>query len=208
IIALHIWAFCIAKDRRKYRNLLHFLLDDGLDPGILAVNVSARQLQQENFADSVKAFLERYGVAPERLELELTETAFFGTHAVAVRSNVTALRDLGVSLALDDFGTGFSSLMLLKQLRVDAIKIDRSFVKELGKSSDDEEIVRAIIALGRNLRLRLVGEGIEDSALADYLHEAGCHYGQGFHYAKPMFENDLRTYLGRAELPDPCSASA
>ena len=151
----------------------------------VAVNISARNLLDAEFADAVAASLERWGIAPSRLELELTETALMGNPERGLRV-LRHLGGTGVVLSIDDFGVGYTSLTQLKSLPVRVLKIDRSFVLNMSTNAADAMIVRSTIDLGHNLGLQVVAEGIESQAVHDALRELGCDVGQGFHLGRPM----------------------
>jgi diguanylate cyclase len=159
--------------------------DKGLDVGRVAVNVSARQLRDPRFAESVMAALGRHGLQPRDLEIELTESLFAG-EVSAVERALAPLRARGVCVALDDFGTGFSSLSALKHLPVDVMKIDRSFVIDLGQDRAADAVVRSVIALARDLGKRVVAEGVETELQQQRLQALGCDEVQGYRYAKPL----------------------
>ncbi len=169
-------------------------LDQGLDFGRLAVNIAGPQLQRPGLVERVQAVLDETGLPPTRLELEVTESFIMqqGDPAVA---RLRALRELGITLAIDDFGTGHSSLAYLKQLPVNRLKIDRSFVRDLPDDANDLAIARAIIALGRSLGLTILAEGVEQARQARVLREAGCHQAQGYHFGRPMAPQALAARL-------------
>jgi EAL domain-containing protein (putative c-di-GMP-specific phosphodiesterase class I) len=146
------------------------------------VNVSALQLD-EHLHGSVVAALERHGLHPSRLQIEITESALMKDPSSA-RAVLIQLRDLGVSLAIDDFGTGYSSLAYLRHLPVDCLKVDRSFVAEL--ADGHTEIASAVIALARSLDLSTVAEGVETEEQAARLADLGAGFLQGFDLARPM----------------------
>jgi diguanylate cyclase (GGDEF)-like protein/PAS domain S-box-containing protein len=163
---------------------------DGLLVPRVAVNLSAQQLEREDLAMTVGAALDAAGIGPERLELEVTESMIM-RHAEAAATVLGYLRDLGVELAMDDFGTGYSSLAQLRHLPLRRLKIDISFVRDIGHPSA-EAIIRAIIAMARSLGLQTVGEGIEREDQATFLRDAGCDIGQGFLYGRPVPAEELR----------------
>jgi EAL domain-containing protein (putative c-di-GMP-specific phosphodiesterase class I) len=165
----------------------------GHDIGV-AVNLSTRSLQDTDLVDELARLLERHGVPPGRLTLEVTESSVMADPARAT-AVMHGLRDLGVRLSVDDFGTGYSSLSYLKRLPVHEVKIDRSFVTELQEGHEDAAIVRAIIDLGRHLGLEVVAEGVEDQACWDLLGSMGCHLVQGWHLARPMPTGELAAWL-------------
>jgi diguanylate cyclase len=154
-----------------------------LPVGRMAVNVSARQLRVDNFADRVLAAVQAAGLSPADLELELTESLFAGDTA-RVCSQLAPLRAAGVHIALDDFGTGYSSLAALQRLPVDTLKIDRSFVVDLGQRDSAEAVARTVVALGRALGKRVTAEGVETAAQVQRLVALGCDELQGWRYAR------------------------
>jgi diguanylate cyclase (GGDEF)-like protein/PAS domain S-box-containing protein len=161
-------------------------LDAGVPFGHVAVNAAAAEFRRGDFADTL---LERLAAAqvPARLfQLEVTETVFLGRGAEYVERALKTLSGAGVTIALDDFGTGYASLSHLKQFPVDVIKIDRSFVAELGGAADASAIVEAVINLGRSLGIGVVAEGIETAAQEAALRAAGCDYGQGYLYSRAV----------------------
>ncbi|HZF68737.1 MAG TPA: EAL domain-containing protein, partial [Gemmatirosa sp.] len=161
----------------------------------VAVNVSGHQLQATRFADDVAAALAAAGLAPERLTLEVTETALVRDPRRA-RRVLGELRATGVRIAIDDFGTGYSSLGYLQQLPLDVLKIDKRFVDGVARGSGPSvAIPRAVVALGDALGLRTVGEGVETAAQRDALHALGCRAGQGYLFARPLPLPDLATWL-------------
>ena len=180
----------------------------------LAVNLPMREIERTDLVNRVRRTLERTGLAPDRLELEVTESMIMRRPDAAI-STLDALRALGVILALDDFGTGHSSLAYLKRLPVNRIKMDKSFVKRLGEDRDDEAIARAVIALGRSIGLGVIAEGIETRTQHDFLRDEFCDEGQGYLYGRPlaagvfmeswsMMEGGVRLSPDRAELaPEP-----
>ena len=160
----------------------------------VAVNVSARNLLDPDFADAVAACLALAGVEPERLELEITETVLMANPARAMEV-LSRLSEMGIALSIDDFGTGYSSLDYLKRLPVNVLKIDKSFVMNMAADPADAMIVRSTIDLARNLGLRVVAEGIEDQSAYDMLQSLGCHVGQGFLMSRPVSSTDLEELL-------------
>ncbi len=151
----------------------------------IAVNVSARQMAENSFAQQVAAELVSTGLRAELLSLELTESALIDGNPTTERT-LNQLTELGIQLGLDDFGTGFSSLAYLKRFPIDFVKIDRTFTDGLGTDDNDTAIVKATIALSHSLGLRVVAEGVETTAQRDLLRELGCDFGQGYLFARPL----------------------
>ena len=154
-------------------------------PTVVSVNVSALQFQQPGFVDGVAGVLREAGLAPEWLELELTESILL-QDAQDAMLRLQALAQLGVKLAIDDFGTGYSSLAYLKRFPIGRLKIDRSFISGLPEDESDAGIVRAIVSMGRALRLQIIAEGVETVAQRDFLHQAGCDLFQGFLFSAAL----------------------
>lgn len=170
--------------------------DEGRGEGVrLAVNVSTRQFDGRRLIGAVESALGRSGLAPERLELEITENVMLIMND-DVRATLDALGEMGVHLSLDDFGTGYSSLSYLKQLPFRAIKIDQSFVRRLPGESDDTQIVTTILALAKGLGMEAIAEGIETQAQFEFLHRHGCAFGQGYLMSRPLAADALAPLLG------------
>lgn len=151
----------------------------------VAVNLSARQFGPGDLTEVVQHTLQRTGLAPSCLHLELTETAIMDLHPDIVRQ-LQQIRDLGVEMGLDDFGTGYASLTHLRRLPLSFVKLDQSFVQGLGTDQEDARIVAAVVDLAANLGLRSIAEGVETPVQHDLLRELGCDQGQGYLYARPM----------------------
>lgn len=168
------------------------LIDRGNPPLRMAVNVSPVQLKDPGFFDSVRSALEEHGLEGRHLELEITESVA-ALPTQLLDSTLTALRGLGTSIAIDDFGTGYSSLSYLERLPLDRIKIDRTFVRQLGEPQG-ARIAEMVVQLGRKLGLQVLAEGIEDAAAWDALIKLGCEEGQGYYIAAPMETASLATW--------------
>jgi diguanylate cyclase (GGDEF)-like protein/PAS domain S-box-containing protein len=164
--------------------------DAGLPSLQISVNISAAELRQANFVDGVRDVLERTGLNPRSLELELTET-FLLQDSVSTEVVLRELKLLGVRLALDDFGTGFSSFSYLKRFPLDALKIDRSFVGGIETVPDDAHIVSAVISMGNDLGLRVVAEGVESAAQLAFLKARRCPQAQGFYFSRPVAAGEI-----------------
>jgi diguanylate cyclase (GGDEF)-like protein/PAS domain S-box-containing protein len=160
----------------------------------VAVNLSARNLQDAQLADHIAALLESSGLAPARLELELTESAVLADPRRAAET-LERLDQSGVALAIDDFGTGYASLAYLRKLPVSQLKIDKSFVMAMARNPEDSMIVRSTSDLGHNLGLTVVAEGVEDKPTWDMLGEFGCDAAQGYYMARPMPAAELSAWL-------------
>ncbi|MCJ0973690.1 EAL domain-containing protein [Pseudomonas sp. PS1] len=163
---------------------------EGLHVPKVSVNLSARQFADGRLAQRISAILASSGIAPNRLELELTESILMQDVAEAMRI-LDSLKQLGPSIAIDDFGTGYSSLNYLKQFPIDVLKIDRSFVDGLPEGEQDAQIARAIIAMAHSLRLSVIAEGVETQAQLDFLQAHGCDEVQGFLLGRPMAADRL-----------------
>jgi len=166
----------------------------GLDDIILAVNISAAQLEQQGFVDGILEKLKRYGVSGNRLELEITENVLMHDMDKAV-SKLRKLAAHGVRVAVDDFGVGYSSLGYLKSLPLNTLKIDRSFISEIRSSQDRNSIVTAIIAMARELNLEIVAEGVENQGQMDYLRALNCCKAQGYLLGYPVSAKEARQAL-------------
>ncbi|MEO5558798.1 MAG: EAL domain-containing protein [Dokdonella sp.] len=160
----------------------------------IAVNLSPLQLAQEDLVRDTITILEQNGLAPERLDLEVTESALLADDA-ATRIALYALRDFGMRISLDDFGTGYSSLRSLRSFPFDTIKIDQSFVADIGLNSDATAIIRAVISLARDLGIKTAAEGIETQGQLDWLCAAGCTEGQGYLLGRPMSADAIRALI-------------
>ncbi|MCL4316009.1 MAG: EAL domain-containing protein [Gammaproteobacteria bacterium] len=166
---------------------------DGLDLPI-AVNVSPRTFQSPRFVEMLRDALSEYSGNGALLETEITENVLMADIARA-QEVLGKLGTMGVATSIDDFGTGYSSLAYLKQLPIDTLKIDKSFVLDMAHNENDAMIVRSIIDLGHNLGFEVVAEGVETAEVMDLLESLGCDYAQGYHIGRPMPATDLRTWL-------------
>ena len=172
---------------------IHAWQQEGIELRV-AVNLSTRNLLDRALPKQVAALLERCGVAAELLELEVTETSMLASPTRA-RAVLDELADLGIRLSIDDFGTGYSSLAYLRELPVDEIKIDRSFVMGMVEQAGDAVIVRSTVDLGRNLGLEVVAEGVETAEQWDRLRDLGCDTAQGYYLSRPMPGTEMRAWL-------------
>lgn len=190
----------IAEETGLINDLGHYVLTTACQTAAkwplakVAVNVSAVQLKEASFAASVAEVLSLTQLAPGKLELELTETAWLDDSG-DTSSNLGELRELGVKIALDDFGTGFSSLGRLRESHVDRIKIDQSFVRGIGQSDRDEAIVRAIVDLAKANRLEITAEGVETTVQSEFLYDIGCDELQGYLFSRPIVAEKVEALL-------------
>jgi predicted signal transduction protein with EAL and GGDEF domain len=175
----------------------HYKYWDSLELGDfrICVNISPLQFNQANLPQYFSEYLAKTNIKPERIELELTESAIM-TDAETNIAKLRELKKIGMALAVDDFGTGYSSLSYLKRFPIDTLKIDQSFVADLD-SPDGAAIVDAIIALSKTLQLRVIAEGIETEEQMNYLIEKQCDLLQGYHFARPIYPEDVPDILGQ-----------
>lgn len=167
---------------------------EGIKTGKLSVNVSAKKLEKTNFVSELKQIMLSENFDPEYLELEILETQIMN-HPKRSANMLRELKELGVSISIDDFGTGYSSLSYLKDLPIDRIKIDRSFVVDLPYNQDSVSIVKTIIALAKNLNLDMIAEGVETKEQLDFLVSEGCVNIQGYYFSKPLSAVVCKDYL-------------
>ena len=167
----------------------------------VSLNVAPSQLLRGEFQARIKTLLQSHDIRPELLQLEMTERGIFDSRAPksgeSRQDTLAGLRDAGIKIAIDDFGTGYSSLAYLKHWRVDMLKIDKSFVRDIVTDASDLAIVSAIIAIARNLHIEVIAEGIESYQQAEILEGLGCHHGQGFLFARPMPANRCLGWLSK-----------
>jgi len=189
------WALA-GKDReRVVRGMAYFAEPDDMIPDKVPVigfldDAIMVELVVGELVHEIEAILERTGVSPNPLELAVPASVLM-PNVERVVANLSALRDLGVTLAVDDFGSGFSSLGYLKTLPISRLKIDKSFIDGVTVNSNDDAIARAILALGRALGLQVIAEGVETEAQADFLRREGCNEAQGYLFGRPMTPDAL-----------------
>jgi diguanylate cyclase (GGDEF)-like protein/PAS domain S-box-containing protein len=171
-----------------------WLREHGIQPRV-AVNLSIRQFYQKDLLRTIEEALAGAGLAPDALELEITESIAMSRIDVVERL-LAGIRALGVELSIDDFGTGYSSLAYLKRFPVQCLKIDRAFIRDLGRDADSAAIVRAIVALGHGLNMRIVAEGVETEVQLAMLRELGCDEYQGYLFARPLDAPAVTALLG------------
>ncbi len=173
----------------------------GLNPGVLALNLSLRQLRKRDFIKVLENILRETGCKPEWIELEITEGQIMSDPEKAVQV-LNEIHQLGIALSVDDFGTGYSSLSYLKKLPIDKLKIDKSFIQELPRDEEDAVITRSIIALAQSLNLHVIAEGVETKEQRSFLLESGCEEIQGYLYGKPMPYDKMEMILGQGFASD------
>jgi EAL domain-containing protein (putative c-di-GMP-specific phosphodiesterase class I) len=175
-------------------------MNEGIEVPSIAVNASGLQFADTKFSEMIHAALSESGFPPSKLEIEVTETALVGNLESALLQ-IVRLRALGIRFSIDDFGTGYSSLNQLRTLPVDSVKVDRSFIKDLERSSGDSTtMVRGIIGMAHNLQLDVVAEGVESKGQLAILRSLGCDFSQGFYLHRPLSvgaaEALMRAYAG------------
>jgi diguanylate cyclase (GGDEF)-like protein len=168
--------------------------DAGLKLASVAVNISAQEFHSKDFVDGVRGILTETGLEPGRLQLEITESALM-RDAESSTAILQQLKNIGVQLAVDDFGTGYSSLSYLNQFPIDVLKIDGSFVNEIGSTNGNGIIVKAIIAMGTSLKQRVVAEGVEKQAQLAFLIAQHCEEGQGYFFSRPLIAEQFAALL-------------
>ena len=194
----------LAEDAGLIRELTSNILDQSLvhtrswlNAGLelpVAINLSVRNLFDDEFIQGVESRLERAGVPPSLVEFEITESTVM-TDTDKALAAIGHLRAIGAGISLDDFGTGHSSLAHLQRMPVDHLKIDRSFVVNMAQNEKDAFIVRSTVTLGRDLGLKIVAEGVEDEMTAGLLERLGCDLIQGYFVSKPLSRPDLMDWL-------------
>ena len=168
----------------------------------VSVNVSARQFADPGFADTVRQVLASSGLDSQALMLELTETALLRRDE-QLHTDLAELKSIGVKLAIDDFGTGYSSLSYLRDLPIDVVKMDKSFVDGIAQSDQRLALAEGIVQIARTLSLQVVAEGIETEVQRDLLSSMGCHYGQGYLLAMPMPVSEAEELVRGGFAADP-----
>lgn len=169
-------------------------LDQGLPPLRIAINVSAIQFRQQDFSSRVQQIIHDYGIDPNYIELELTETMVMANPVQTV-STMSELKAIGIKIAIDDFGIGHSSLSYLSQFPLDRIKIDQSFVRDIQNFKANNVIVKAIVAIGQSLGISLIAEGVETEAELACIKSHNCHDIQGFYFTKPLPAHKFKDWL-------------
>ncbi len=168
-------------------------LEAGLDFNVISVNISAREIENDQFLENVRSVLQETGLAPDRLELELTETVLMKSIECTAKT-LHELRSMGIRISIDDFGTGYSSLSYLKRFPVDTMKIDQTFVRDIALDADDV-LLHAIIEIGKSLRHHVIVEGVETAKQIAFLRDNHCASGQGFYLNIPMMAEEFTSVL-------------
>ena len=198
----------IAEESNLIHELGDWVLHEALDvlkqwPGqYVSVNFSPRQFRRHNFVGHIMESVQRAGIAPARLQIEITETAIFDD-AERAAETLYKLRQMGFRIALDDFGTGYSSLYNIRKFALDCLKIDRSFIDGMGRERESAAIVHSIIHLGRALGLGVVAEGVETEAQLQALRVAGCSHMQGYLLSRPVAQDVARGIAEARFIVDP-----
>jgi EAL domain-containing protein (putative c-di-GMP-specific phosphodiesterase class I) len=160
----------------------------------VAVNISSRQFVGNNVLNTVEQALAESGLDPGLLELEITEGILLHD-APQTKRALERIKKMGVRLSLDDFGTGYSSLSYLRRYEFDVLKIDRSFIADIERKPESMGLVKAIIAMAHSLGMEVIGEGVETSLQADFIHSRECNFAQGYYYGKPLPARDFSNWL-------------
>jgi diguanylate cyclase (GGDEF)-like protein/PAS domain S-box-containing protein len=169
---------------------------DGLNPGILSLNLAMKQLNEEDFIDNLLNTMNKLNYKAEWLELEVTEGQVMDNPELSIKK-LHQLSSMGIEIAIDDFGTGYSSLSYLKKLPLNKLKIDQSFVRDIPDDEEDIAITKAIIALGKSLKFKIIAEGVETQAQKDFMIENGCDLMQGYFFSKPLPAHEITGLLSR-----------
>ena len=174
-------------------------IHSGLNPGVLSLNLTMKQLEQPHIVQTIKDLLNRYGLKAESLSLEITEDEMMKNPDYII-SLLKELSYMGISIAIDDFGTGYSSLSYLKRMPIDKLKIDKSFINDIPYDEEAIAIVEMIIALTNTLQIDIIAEGVETEEQKNFMLEKNCHEIQGYYYSKPLTERDMRNMLEKEAL--------
>ncbi|MEZ5344714.1 MAG: EAL domain-containing protein [Pyrinomonadaceae bacterium] len=193
--------------REACGQLMKWQLENDLKENVwMSVNVSPRQFAQSDFIEMIDGIIESTGISPDSLKLELTETAMIENIEYA-QNVMKQLSDRGIMLSIDDFGTGYSSLSYIHQLPLSSLKIDRTFVNQMGSGKENLEIIKTIITLAKSLSLKIIAEGIETEGQKDELVKLACEFGQGYYFAKPLSKDEVVTIFSdkTAVFSDPAA---
>jgi diguanylate cyclase (GGDEF)-like protein/PAS domain S-box-containing protein len=168
--------------------------EDGLNPGILSLNLAMKQLNEKDFLPQLLDTMQAIKFKAKWLELEITEGQIMANPEISI-TKLNIVSELGIELAIDDFGTGYSSLSYLKKLPLNKLKIDQSFIREIPNDEDDMAITKAIIALGKSLNLKIIAEGVEDREQKEFLAQNGCDLVQGYYYSQAIPKEEMAKLL-------------
>ena len=192
-----VWPWTNANDKLRFDvSKLAQWERDGVTAPVVAVNLSASQFAASTLLTDIDRILAQCGTRADRLELELTESAGMRDPQGSV-ALMTQLRQRGLKISIDDFGTGYSSLSYLKRFPVNRLKVDQSFVRDIVTDADDQAIARAIIAMGHQLKLEVVAEGVETGDQCALLTAAGCDLGQGYLMSRPVAAEQCAALFGK-----------
>ena len=180
--------------RIKSLNQIRRWQDEGIDTGILSLNVSTKEMDSKQFLESLEAVIIDTGIKTKYVEIEVLEEQIMKDMEYGIMI-LEAVKSLGISISVDDFGTGYSSLSYLQRLPIDKLKIDKSFIENVIEDENSQKIVHTIITLAENLNLGIVAEGVETKEQVDFLVEAGCTQIQGYYFSKPLSASDCKNYL-------------
>jgi EAL domain-containing protein (putative c-di-GMP-specific phosphodiesterase class I) len=167
--------------------------DDGIDLS-MSINISTVQLNKQNVVEVIKKYIDKNGCQPDCLEIELTETSIMDAHEPAINM-LNDLKAIGVLISMDDFGIGYSSFRYLRNLPIDILKIDRSFVRHITANKDDAAIFSAMLAMAHTLDLRVVAEGVETFEQLEFLRNLQCDLVQGYLISRPLPETEIRKFI-------------
>lgn len=181
---------------RKTLATMHTWHKEGLVTGTISINLSMKQLEHKECLENLEDLIKEYAVDSKHLELEITENQIMRNPESAIKI-LKGIRSLGIDISIDDFGTGYSSLSYLKKLPINKLKIDKSFIDDLPDDKDDIAIVKAIIALAKNLSLEIIAEGVETKEQLEFLVSNGCNNIQGYYYSKPLPMEAYKDYLSK-----------
>jgi diguanylate cyclase (GGDEF)-like protein/PAS domain S-box-containing protein len=187
IVALGEWVLreaCVQAKKWK---------DRGYKPFLMAVNMSAVQLEEPTILKTIQTILEETGLTTDLIEIELTESSFVDREGM--QEKIRAIRALGITVSIDDFGTGYSTFSYIKELPADTVKIDMSFVRDIHQNEDSRAIVKAIVTLADTVGLNVIAEGVEYKEQATILKELGCREGQGYYYSKPVPPEECESFM-------------
>jgi EAL domain-containing protein (putative c-di-GMP-specific phosphodiesterase class I) len=178
----------------------------GLAPINIAVNLSARQLHQQNIPEIIKTILLETGLPAKYLSVEITESMLMQDVENTINT-LAAIKEMGLSIAIDDFGTGYSSLNYLKRFPIDILKVDRSFVMDIDKDHGDRAVIASIITLAHNLKLKVVAEGVETREELEFLKAHDCDMIQGYYFSRPLPWQDFTALLKERQKNNPTSSN-